>query len=77
MDPKTVQPRPASFKGMDGNLRKAGQLAEPVISLGEGLKQGPSTDESVPPFAQTAGVGPWEANRSGTHMKERGAIDSV
>ena len=68
--PKPVTPRLATFEWADANLRKAGQLAEPVLSLGEGLKQGPPPHESVPPLGQTAGVEPWEANLSGTHMKE-------
>jgi hypothetical protein len=37
---------------------RAGQLAAPVLSLAEGLKQDPSIDESVPPLGQTAGVEP-------------------
>jgi len=58
-------------------LRRAGQLAEPVLSLAEGLKQDPPMDESVPPLGQTAGVGPWETNIAGVQMKERGTIYSV
>jgi len=48
----------ASWERTDARLRRAGQLAEPVLSLAEGLKQGPPIDESVPPLGQTAGVGP-------------------
>jgi len=43
---------------MDEKHGRAGQLAEPVLSLAEGLKQDPPIDESVPPLGQTAGVGP-------------------
>jgi hypothetical protein len=60
--PKPVTPRLASLERTD-------QLAP--------LKQGPPADESVPPLGQAAGVGPWEPNLSGTHMKERGVIYSV
>ncbi len=35
----------------------------------------PASDESVPPLAQTAGIGPWETNFSGTHMKGRGSFE--
>ncbi len=41
---------------MDARLKRADQLAEPVLSFGEGLTQGPPADESVPPLGQTAGV---------------------
>jgi hypothetical protein len=67
--PKPMTPRLASLERTDASLRRADQLAP--------LKQGPPADESVPPFSQTAGVGPWEMNISVTHMKERGAIYSV
>ena len=33
------------------------QLAEPVLSLLEGLKQGPPLDKSTHPWARTAGIG--------------------
>jgi len=38
-------------------MRRAGQLAEFVLSVVEGLKQGPPEDESIPPLGQPAGVG--------------------
>ena len=75
--PKPVTPRLASWEEMDASLRRAVQLAEPVLSLIEGLTQGPPADESVPPLGQTAGVEPWETNLSGTHMNERGTLYSV
>ena len=65
--PKTIDaPCLASLVRMDANLGRADQLAS--------LKQGPPTDESVPPLSQTAGVGPWETNISVTHMKNSGTI---
>ncbi len=60
-DPKPLTLRLASWGRMDANLRRAGQLAP--------LKQGLPTDESVPPLGQTAGVGTWEMNSSGSQMK--------
>jgi hypothetical protein len=75
--PKPLTPRLVLLDRTDASLRRAGQLAEPVLSLVEGLKQGPPADESVPPLDQTAGVEPWETNISVTHMKERGALYSV
>ena len=68
--PKPLTPRLASWEGRDASLRRADQLAEPVLSLIEGLTHGPPADESVPSVGQTAGVGPWETNLSGTHIKE-------
>ncbi|PJA77944.1 MAG: hypothetical protein CO149_06770 [Nitrospirae bacterium CG_4_9_14_3_um_filter_51_5] len=56
--PKPLTPRPASWEGRDAGLRRADQLAESILSLVEGLTQGPPADESVPPLGQTAGVGP-------------------
>ncbi len=76
-DPKPLTPRLASWERPDANLRRAGQLAERVLSLIEGLKQGLPTAESVPPVGQTAGVGPWETNIVGIQMKEEGTIYSV
>jgi hypothetical protein len=64
--PKPLTPRLVSLERMDASLRRADQLAP--------LKQGPPTDESVPPLGQKAGVGPWEPNLSVTHKKERGSI---
>jgi hypothetical protein len=55
-------------------LRRAGHLAELILSLIEGLTQGPPTDESVPPLGQLAGVGPWETTIAGIQMKEEGTI---
>jgi hypothetical protein len=68
---KPLTPHLASLERRAASLRKADQLAEPVLSFVEGLKQGPPADESVPPLGQTAGVGAGETNLSGTHMKER------
>jgi hypothetical protein len=73
--PKPLTPRLASFGLMDAVLRRGDQLAEPVLSLVEGLKQGPPAEERVPPLGQTAGVG--AGDLSGTPMKERGALYSV
>ncbi len=53
------------------------QLAEPVLSLAEGLKQGSPAHESVHPEGRAAGVGPWETKISGSQMKKRGTIYSV
>jgi len=64
-----LTPRLASWERTDANLRRAGQLAP--------LKQGPPTDESVPPVGQPAGVGPWETNIARIQMKEEGTIYSV
>ncbi|MCW5784595.1 MAG: hypothetical protein KIT39_14890 [Nitrospirales bacterium] len=47
------------MRGDDVSLWKADQLAEPVLSFIEGLKQGPPPDESIPPLGQTVGVGQW------------------
>ena len=46
--PKPLTPRLISLERTDASLRRADQLAP--------LKQGPPTDESVPPLGQTAGV---------------------
>ena len=43
--------------GTDASLRSADQLAEPVLSLADGLKQGPRNDTSVRPSGQSGGVG--------------------
>ena len=67
--PKPLTPRLVSLERMDASLRRADQLAP--------LKQGPPADESVPPLGQTAGVRPWETNKSVPHMKERETIYSV
>jgi len=75
--PKTIDAQSASFNGTDGNLRRAGQLTESILSHIEGLKQGPPVDESVLPLGQTAGVGTWETNISAAQMKENGIIYSV
>ena len=64
--PTPLTARLASLEGTDASLRRAAHLAP--------LTQGTPADESVPPLGQTAGVGPWEANISVTHMKEGGAI---
>jgi len=72
-----MTPRLVSLERRDAGLRRADQLAESILSHIEGLKQGPPPDESVPPLGQTTGVGPWETNLSGTHMKEQGTIYSV
>ncbi len=56
-DPKPLTPRLALLKGRDANLRRADQLAGPVLSFAEGLTQGPLNAKSVPPWGQPAGVG--------------------
>ncbi|PJA77764.1 MAG: hypothetical protein CO149_07705 [Nitrospirae bacterium CG_4_9_14_3_um_filter_51_5] len=75
--PKPVTPRLASLEQTGVSLRRADQLAEPVLSLIEGLKHGPPADESVSPLGQTAGVGPLATNLSVPHMNERGTLYSV
>ena len=45
-DPKPLTPRPAFSKWMDASQGRADQLAELVLSLIEGLKQGPSGMEA-------------------------------
>jgi len=72
-----VTPSLPSFNWTGANLRRAGQLAESILSHAEGLKQGPPVEESVPPLGQTAGVGAWETNISVTQMKEKGTIYSI
>ena len=65
--PKPVTPRLASLERMDASLRRANQLAA--------LRQGPPADESVPPWGQTAGVGPWETEHfSDSHERARSPI---
>jgi hypothetical protein len=55
-DPKPLTPRLARSEGKTADLRRADQLAELVLSLVEGLKQGPPADKNFPPLGQTAGV---------------------
>jgi hypothetical protein len=69
--PKPLTPRRTSWEQRDASLRRADQLAEPVLSLVEGVKQGPPTKDSVPLLGQTAGVGAGETTMSVTDMKER------
>ncbi len=59
--PKPLTPRLAQLERTDASLRRADQLAEPVLSRVEGLKQGPPADESVPPLArrQASGSRKW------------------
>ena len=47
-DPKPLTPSPAALVGTDAGGR-ADQLAELVLSLLEGLKQGPQQDKGVHP----------------------------
>jgi len=54
--PKPVTPHLASWEGTDASLRRADQLAEPVLRFLEGLKQGPPGHKSILPLGQTAGV---------------------
>ena len=61
-DPKPLTPRPVLSEWTDANLRRVGQLAEPVLSLVEGLKQGPPSDLSVRQGGRAAGVGQWEGS---------------
>ena len=73
-----MTPRPASFNEMNAKHgRAASQLAEPVLSLIEGLKQGSPAHESVHPEGLAAGVGHWGMNISGILLKECGTIHSV
>jgi len=62
---------------MDARYGRASQLAELVLSLVEGLKQGPPDHESVHQEGRTAGVGTWETNMAGSQMKEYGTMYSV
>ena len=43
----------------------ADQLAEPVLSLAEGLKQGPPVDESIHHEGRAEGVGPLQEEGMG------------
>ena len=75
--PKTID-APSGLIGAEGRQpEEGGPTRGACPEFFEGLKQGPPADESVPPLGQTAGVGPWETNLSGTHMKERGTLYSV
>ena len=71
-DPKTIDAPSGLMRGDDVSLWKVDQLAEPVLSFIEGLKQGPPADESIPPLGQTAGVGQWGRTFQGL-MKVRGS----
>ncbi|MEO6203649.1 MAG: hypothetical protein ABIP82_10610 [Nitrospirales bacterium] len=64
--PKPLTPRLALGERPDASFKRADQLAP--------LKQGPPTEESIPPLGQTAGVGAEERTSSVTPMKERGVI---
>ncbi len=55
-DPKPLTPRPALIN-VDASHGRAAQLAEPVLSRAEGLRQGPPVHESVHPWGRMAGVG--------------------
>jgi hypothetical protein len=57
-DPKPLTPSLASLGRKAANFRRADQLAELVLSLVEGLKQGPPTYQSVLSMGQPAGVDP-------------------
>lgn len=47
--PKTNDALPAASEWTDAMTGKAGQLAEPVLTHAEGLKQGPPIDTSLRP----------------------------
>jgi hypothetical protein len=49
-DPKPLTPSSASSVWADAGSGRANQLTEPVLSLVEGLKQGPPTFEERPPI---------------------------
>jgi hypothetical protein len=55
--PKPLPPRLASLEGRDANLRGADQLAEPVLSLLEGLKHGPQRIRASLPWASRQASG--------------------
>jgi hypothetical protein len=59
-DPKPLMPYSASLHGMDVSLRRADQLAEPVLSNAEGLKQGSPDYMSINPQGRSAGIGQGE-----------------
>ena len=50
--------RPEEAAEIMSPLLMADQLAEPVLSYVEGLRQGPPNTQSVRPDGRTAGVGP-------------------
>ena len=54
--PKPVTNRLVLLDRTDASLRRADKLAEPDLSLVEGLIQGPPVEESIHPLGQTAGV---------------------
>ena len=49
-DPKPMTPSSTPFDWADAGNGRADQLTEPVLSLVEGLKQGPPTFEERPPI---------------------------
>ena len=55
-DPKPLTPSPVTSEWADASHGRAGQLAVPVLSPAEGLKQGPPRDESVRPGVRVEGV---------------------
>jgi hypothetical protein len=62
---------------MDARHRKTSQLAESILSLVEGLKQGSPDHESVHQEGRTAGVGAWKTSMTERQMKEYGTMYSV
>jgi hypothetical protein len=62
---------------MDARHRRATQLAESILSLVEGLKQGSPDHERVHQEGRTAGVGFWETSMTEKQMKEYGTMYSA
>ncbi len=55
-DPKPLTLSPTSLDRTAAEYKRAVQLAEAVLSRGEGLKQGPPRKKSARPHDRTAGV---------------------
>ena len=70
-DPKPMTPRPASLDGWTQDLGRRTKLAELVLSLLEGLTQGPPAHESVNPEGLAAGVGQIEKEGEGENFRRR------
>jgi hypothetical protein len=66
----------APLERADVSLRRADQLAEPVLSLVEGLKQGLSTDKSVL-LAKRQALNYEKRACAAPHMYGQGTIYSV
>jgi len=54
--PCTVMPHSTSLDELEAGFGREGELAKPVLSLAEGLRQGPPVHESVHSWGRTAGI---------------------